>query len=279
MNKKAPTKGAPPSVTQPLTPQRPVAPPAYRPQPVPKVAQAKRSVAPPVYKPQTQQKAAQAKKATPAHAKVSVGQTAKRPVAPPAFRPVATPKAVQPKMTAANRRVPAAPPVYRPQQAPKVLQAKKAPGQTLQRKALPPPAARPFRGQTIQRMEQIPGMPGFYQGALVEENRGGTFNTVWSETQPSEEGHGVMSHSSVKFTKRSKQHLVDFAMMVHLANEENTHAEDRLYAYCHQLAIELSIGDGVLPEEIEKVSSLSLPAPAVQCSRPPEKAPAAPKTW
>lgn len=105
--------------------------------------------------------------------------------------------------------------------------------------------------QTIQRMEQIPGLPGFYEGELPDQNRGGTFNTVWSQTEPMDDDHSIMSHSSVKFTKRAKQHLVGFAKMVHLGNEENSHAEDRLYAYCHQLAILISIEDGVLPDEIE----------------------------
>ena len=67
----------------------PAAPPAYRPQPTPKVLQTKQRIAPPVYQPQKS-------------------------------------KVAQPKTTAAlpNRRQPVPPPVYRPQPTPLVLQRK-----------------------------------------------------------------------------------------------------------------------------------------------------------
>ena len=90
-------------------PPRASAPPAFRPQPVPKVLQAKRQT----------------------------------PVAPPAYRPQATPKVLQRKSTpqaiqghvrvtppAAQLKhaTPVAPPAYRPQPVPQVLQTKRAAG-------------------------------------------------------------------------------------------------------------------------------------------------------
>jgi hypothetical protein len=92
--------------------KQPVAPPVYRPQPVPKVLQAKIVV--------PNQPANQARRA---------------PAAPPAYRPQPVPKVLQAKLPAtpqpANRsnHVPVAPPVYRPQPAPKGLQPKMAGGQ------------------------------------------------------------------------------------------------------------------------------------------------------
>jgi hypothetical protein len=68
---------------------RPVAPPVYRPQPVPKVLQAKSS---------------------------SKGdQAGRKSVAPPVYRPEAK-KIVQPKAVSPQRKSPAGPPVYRPNQ-------------------------------------------------------------------------------------------------------------------------------------------------------------------
>lgn len=49
-----------------------------------------------------------------------------------------------------------------------------------------------------------------------------------------------MSHSSAKMSKRARQHLVDFAKVEHVVNEENNHAEDKLAVYAHQLAIVMS---------------------------------------
>ena len=60
-----------------------------------------------------------------------------------------------------------------------------------------------------------------------------------------------MSHSSVNLTQRSRQHLVNYAQITHLADEENTHAEDRLAAYAQQLAIEIAIKQGKVPPAIE----------------------------
>jgi hypothetical protein len=101
-------------------------------------------------------------------------------------------------------------------------------------------------------MNPIKGFPGFYEGPLPEENRGGTFNTVWSQTEPVEDTSSVMSHSSVKLSKGSRKHLVEFANISHLADEENSHAEDRLVAYVQQLAIEMSVQNkGQVPQDIE----------------------------
>src|SRR5215211_1788896 len=78
--------------------KRPVAPPVYRPQPVPKVLQ--RKTAPGQNPPPAQ----------PPH----------RPVAPPVYRPHAQPAIAQAKMArpARNKAHPVAPPVYRPQPKP-----------------------------------------------------------------------------------------------------------------------------------------------------------------
>jgi flagellar motor protein MotB len=178
----------------------------------------------------------------------------KRPVAPPVYKPQAK-KTVQTKIantTTATRKLPAAPPVYRPQQTPKVLQTKKAPGQPVQpaqarRQPVAAPAARP---QTIQRAEKIPGFPGFFYGELPPENRGGTFNTVWSQTEAMEDDSSTVAHSSVKLSKGSRQHLVGFAQVTHLEDEENTHAEDRLAVFAQQRAIEMSYKSGKLPASI-----------------------------
>ena len=170
----------------------------------------------------------------------------KQPVAPPVYKPEPK-KTVQPKMantTTASRKLPTAPPVYRPEQTPKVLQTKKAPGQTVQKAQAPRATAAPAtRRQTIQRSEKIPGFPGFFFGELPQENRGGTFNTVWSETE-TPPGNSTVSHSSVPLSKGSRQHLVSFAQVTHLEDEENTHAEDRLAVYAHQLAIQMSFTQG-----------------------------------
>ena len=93
------------------TKSAPTAPPAYRPQPTPKVLQAKTALPP-------QQKR----------------------VAPPAYRPQPVPKVLQRQ----EARPPAAPPVHRPQTVPKVLQAKTAHAPS------PAPLLAPFR-QVIQR--------------------------------------------------------------------------------------------------------------------------------
>ena len=87
----------------------PVAPPVYRPQPVPKVLQTKSSAA---LIPQRL-------------------QTPRQPVAPAVYRPRSSPKVVLPKMTnaAGNRKPSMAPRVQLPQPTPKVLQTKRWPAQ------------------------------------------------------------------------------------------------------------------------------------------------------
>jgi hypothetical protein len=81
--------------------KRPVAPPAYRPQPTPKVLQTKRSPSAPQ----------------------SV-QTPRQPVAPPVYRPEAK-KTIQQK-AAPQRKLPTAAPVYRPEQK-RIVQPKISP--------------------------------------------------------------------------------------------------------------------------------------------------------
>jgi hypothetical protein len=80
----------------------------------------KRPVAPPVYRPQTKPVVAQAKMAGPVKA---------HPIAPPAYRPQAAPKVLQRKIASGQgpravepARSPAAPPIYRPDFRPKPLQ-------------------------------------------------------------------------------------------------------------------------------------------------------------
>ena len=77
---------------QNTTQRLPIAPPVYRPQPVPKVLQTKR---PPGQTPQP-------------------FQAARPPIGPPVYRPEI--KTVQPKIISAQRPSPPQPPVYRPQQ-------------------------------------------------------------------------------------------------------------------------------------------------------------------
>lgn len=86
------------SVSSTTAAMRPVAPPVYRPQPVPKVLQAKMNVA---YQPSA--------------------SSPRAPVAPAVYRPLPTPKALQTKMAVAPQprkdnspRRPVAPPVYNP---------------------------------------------------------------------------------------------------------------------------------------------------------------------
>jgi hypothetical protein len=97
----------------------PVAPPVYRPQPVPRVLQRKiasgqqphagqpplQPVAPPVYRPE-QKKIVQPK--------MAATQTHKPPKAPPVYRPEQR-KVLQPKLISQPRKPPTPPPVYRPQ--------------------------------------------------------------------------------------------------------------------------------------------------------------------
>lgn len=189
----------------------------------------RRSLGPAPYKPQPLAIAQPKIAATPPKA-VALRDN-RRPIAPPVFRAPSSSVQAKRPLQAWAHTAPPAPPVYRPLQPATAVQTKRA--------------------QTIQRMDQIRGFPGFYEGALPEENRGGTFNTVWSQTQPVEEGSNIMSHSSVKFSKSSKTHLVGFAQVSHIADEENTHAEDRLAVYVQQRAIEISYQTKSLPSVIE----------------------------
>lgn len=122
-----------PCVAQPKTApvsqmkKPPTAPPAYRPQPVPKVLQRKATT------PQ------QPQAATAAHTRS----------APTVYRPQPTPKVLQkktaPVQQARAAQAPAAPPAYRPQPAPKVLQTKSRFG------AAEPPAV---------KVKSVPGSAG-----------------------------------------------------------------------------------------------------------------------
>ena len=139
----------PPGFVQPRScpsKHHPAAPPAYRPQPTPRVLQTKasagqqsqnlqpraKSVAPPAYRPQPVPGVLQAKKSD---VRQTVNPAGRAPLAPPAYRPQATPRVLQTKRPQSlrpqnppleNKRAAVAPPAYRPQPAPQVLQAKSA---------------------------------------------------------------------------------------------------------------------------------------------------------
>lgn len=117
---------------------RPVAPPAYQPQPAPRVLQRKMAtgvpnrqppVAPPVYRPQPVPGVLQTKTSLPPNA--HAGQAPRRPVAPPVYRPeakkIVQPKAISaPRPTAASARAQALPKAqpHRPQAKPLSMPAK-----------------------------------------------------------------------------------------------------------------------------------------------------------
>ena len=106
----------------------PVAPPVYRPQPMPKVLQRKIATAP--------------------QSNASVFPQRKPPVAPPVYRPQAPPKVLQAKSNLPQRKQPVAPPVYRQPQAAKLLQPKSVSPPvrtTAQLKASPAPVKPPRR--------------------------------------------------------------------------------------------------------------------------------------
>lgn len=158
-----------------LQAKKPVAPPAYHPQPAPKVLQTKSATAqqstpvqahrapaaPPAYRPQPAPQVLQRKMA--GGQKQSGASPARpMPVAPPPYRSQPTPRVLQKKASTTQppsknqtNRAPVAPPAYRPQPVPKVLQRKSAIGQSSkagaamsdarQRKVTPtaPPAYRP----------------------------------------------------------------------------------------------------------------------------------------
>jgi hypothetical protein len=116
--------------------KRPVAPPVYRPQQLPKVLQTKQAV------PRDDR--------APRAATVAVN-------APPVFRPPATTKTVQPEVAscALNRKPLVALPVYRPQAVPRVLQTKSSSGQSAHagqapRQPVAPPVYRPEAKKIVQ---------------------------------------------------------------------------------------------------------------------------------
>jgi tRNA A-37 threonylcarbamoyl transferase component Bud32 len=154
------------------------APPAYRPQPVPKVLQRKpavgrqpprtpsahRPIAPPVYSPQPVPKVLQTKTAHAQQARVE--QVRRQTAAPPVYRPQPVQKVLQAKTAAPQQaatqqsRAPVAPPVYRPQPLPRVLQMKKAGGgQALTgkppRQAVAPPVHRYEPARVLQLNEDV----------------------------------------------------------------------------------------------------------------------------
>lgn len=63
---------------------------------------------------------------------------------------------------------------------------------------------------------------------------------MYAEVPADKKEHGAMSFSSGEINPWAKEHLA-WARMTHFDKDANTHAEDRLYAYVHQLAIIRSI--------------------------------------
>jgi len=125
--------GTDPKTKQSPVKQSPATPPAYRPQPTPRVLQAKKS-------------------STPGS---DAGSTRHAPVAPPAYRPQPTPKVLQRKVAAGrptsenqSHQAPKAPAVYRPQASPGVLQRMQS-----QASSRLPLHAGPLNRLVIQRME------------------------------------------------------------------------------------------------------------------------------
>jgi hypothetical protein len=132
------------ATNQPTTRQagtKPVAPPVYRPQAIPKVLQRKTATIQP--RPSC--------------------MTKHMPAAPPVYRPQPTPKVLQRKAVGARQptpsphsnHLPAAPPVYRPQPAPKVLQTKTAiasrPNGLSRPTPVPAPTCRPQHASRIMQ--------------------------------------------------------------------------------------------------------------------------------
>ena len=106
--------------------KRPVAPPVYRPQPVPKVLQTKSSSS--------------------QSPRLDLAQ--RQPMAPPVYRPAAG-KIAQPKVIAPQRKPPTPPPVYRPEQK-RIAQPKLASAHTPAKHI---PAYRPQPRSTVQAKE------------------------------------------------------------------------------------------------------------------------------
>lgn len=147
--------------------RKPAAPPAFRPQVMPKAVQPKMAggapnrktpAAPPVYRPQQAPKVLQAK--SPSGRSPQTGQARPQPVAPPVYRPEAK-SLVQPKAVSQLRQPPTAPPVYRPEQG-RVAQPKMAAAHAHTPPKAPPacrPQAQPTLGQSrlpVQMKSQQP---------------------------------------------------------------------------------------------------------------------------
>lgn len=151
--------------TFPQKPKQPVAPPVYRPQPVPRVLQTKK-----------------------ANSQPQAGNLPCRPLAPPVYRPEAKPNAVQQKTASPSqlKTHSAAPPAYRPQPVPKVLQSKAAGGrqQPLPRRQ---PATPPSRRLEQQKSIQ----PKMGTATQPEKNSPPKFSRPPSQT------HGAVRHSGV----------------------------------------------------------------------------------
>ena len=124
-----------------VSPRARIAPPVYRPQPIPKVLQTKSSSG------QSQQ----------------TGQTQRQPVAPPVYRPEAR-KIAQPKAITPQRKLPTAPAIN-PQRIKSVVQRKPASATDTGRLAKSPPVQRPAQmrggGQTKTAGSLVSKKPPF----------------------------------------------------------------------------------------------------------------------
>src|SRR5215467_8304053 len=79
-------------------------------------------------------------------------------------------------------------------------------------------------------------MPGFLEGSLSGDQLIGSRNDVFS--QPSTPfGSSPMAHASASLTNQAKSHVAEYTHISHLADEENTHAEDKLIFHVYQLIV------------------------------------------
>lgn len=155
----------------------PTAPPAYRPQTVPKVLQKKAATAP-------QQRPPAATKGTPA--------------APPVYRPQPAPGVLQPKASAPAppaaqaKRPPAAPPVYNPHPVPRVLQTKKA-------TAAPAPALSDKKGATVSPAARPGGVlqPSRAHAAPHPRPRGGVIQRTLGKTAAYDIANYILNNPGV----------------------------------------------------------------------------------
>ncbi len=179
-----------------LQKRQPVAPPVFRPQPVPKVLQKKAApgrqptkpqsrvtpAAPPVYRPQVARPAVQAKMAP---VQMRLSKTKSAPAAPQVYRPQPVPKVLQKKSVrtrpltsnATKPASPKAPPVYRPQPIPKVLQRKVQPGAATGPRRTPLAGA-PKSKQTIQRYCEGRPLPDFARNTAANSIKAGRQRTI-----------------------------------------------------------------------------------------------------